>query len=207
MKIVSWALNIFIKINLFQLFCAIYLIFNKTNFTHGSNHEKSQNDHPGHNQKFGSHGPFLKFEEVKDEISTKNFFNNYVKTKKPLIMRNLLKNDQTATFWTDKYLLEKSLGYEQYKLSIETVKKESRSQEIIELSFKDFLQNYKQKEVYMVNEVPFFLKNDVILPQPLQCEHAPKSLEQTMMWFSSGATSSVTHTDDYENILWYNLGQ
>lgn len=73
-----------------------------------------------------------------------------------------------------------------------------------------------------MNDVPYFLKQDIILPQPLQCEQAVDTLDQTvsivnlisfasinvdymlkfkLMWFSSGNTSSVTHTDDYENIL------
>ena len=49
---------------------------------------------------------------------------------------------------------------------METVKKETRNQQIIEMSFGEFVHNYKKEDIYMVNEVPFFLKQDVLLPQP-----------------------------------------
>jgi len=49
---------------------------------------------------------------------------------------------------------------------VETVKKETRTQQIIELSFGEFIRNYKKDDIYMVNEVPFFLKQDILLPQP-----------------------------------------
>ena len=43
------------------------------------------------------------------------------------------------------------------KIKVETVKKETRTQQIIELSFGEFIRNYKKDDIYMVNEVPFFL--------------------------------------------------
>lgn len=154
--------------NSILLFCLVFLL--ETNFLH-CEEEKSQSPqshHPGHNKRFGSSGPFIQFDELngEDEVFTKNFFDNYVKPKKPLLMRNLMKKSPAIQLWKDEYLHDISKGYNHIKLTVETVKKESRNQEIIEMSFGEFLNNYKEQDIYMVNEVPFFLKKDILLPQP-----------------------------------------
>ena len=150
-----------------SLFCFVFLLI-ELGFLCTKEEKSHVSEHPGHNKKFGSSGPFIKFEELNnnEEASTKNFFDNYVKPKKPLIMRSLIKSSDAFKLWTDEYLFDLSKGYDDIKFTVETVKKESRNQEIIEMSFGEFLHNYKKQDIYMVNEVPFFLKKDVLLPQP-----------------------------------------
>ena len=51
------------------------------------------------------------------------------------------------------------------------------------LTFPEFLEGYRTKEIYLVNDVPEFLRKDVIIPQPLQCEQSTETLDQTVMPF------------------------
>lgn len=154
----------------------------------------------GHNQPFGSKGPFLKINEV-ESLSTLDFFENYVKTKTPVLFRNGAKEFKATKLWTDSYLHDKAEGSEDYQFDVETTKKESRKQKLVRMNFRDFLASYRTNELYVVSYVPEFLMSDLNLPQQLQCEHAVRALDKMVMWFSSGGTKSVIHTDDYENII------
>ncbi len=155
---------------------------------------------PGHNKPFGSKGPFLKLDET-ESISTIDFFENYVRPRKALILKKAAMNFPATSLWTDSYLAEITKSYEDYKFDVETVKKETRNQKYNQMSFGDFLKTYQTRELYLVSDLPEFLANDVNLPQPLQCEHAPKSVDKMVMWFSSGNTKSVIHTDDYQKFV------
>lgn len=141
---------------------------------------ESITDHPGHLKRFGSSGPYLKLEELYD-LPTKIFFDNYVKTKQAVVMRNMVKDYPAFKLWKDEYLYEKAKNNEDYKIVVETEKKESRDQNTLSLSLTEFLNKYKNEQIYMVNDVPPYLKQDVILPQPLQCGQAPDVLEETVI--------------------------
>jgi hypothetical protein len=152
-------------------------------------------------EKFGSQGPFVKIDSVK-KISSSEFFDQYVKTKRALLLQDAIKPSPAFKLWaSDEYLQKIAAPHDDFKILIETQKKESRDQDVTEMSMRDFLDVYKQKELYMVSQVPFYLRKEIVLPLPLQCEQAADTLEETIMWFSSGGTKSVVHTDDYENIL------
>ncbi|CAF1396964.1 unnamed protein product [Adineta steineri] len=64
----------------------------------------------------------------------------------------------------------------------------------------DFLKRYQSEELYLVEEVPKLVRPYFTLPKCLQCEPAIETFQVAMLWFSSGNTSSVVHTDDYDNI-------
>ena len=133
--------------------------------------------HPGHGKEFGSCGPFLSIDETED-LSTVDFFEKYVQPKKPVFIRNGARHFPAFELWSDEYLFKKSNGFDDIQFDVETVKKESRNQQLLSISFKQFLKSYASKELYLVNEVPIFLNQDVILPQPLQCEHAHKAIDK-----------------------------
>lgn len=154
----------------------------------------------GDGKPFGSQGPFIEIDSV-ESLSTKRFFDEYVTPKRPVVIKGAVRESDAFRLWTDEYLAKRAEPHNDAKLVIETVKKESREQDIDELSLGEFLKVYKERSVYMVNEVPLYLRDEVVLPQPLQCQQAKQVLQETMMWFSSGGTKSVVHTDDYENIL------
>jgi hypothetical protein len=167
-KHISWVFSLFILCNV--------------NVSYVTTQHENLTNHSGHNKKFGSSGPFLKINEV-DDISTKEFFDNYVKTKAALVIRNACRSFPAFTLWSDEYLRTSSLNHDDVKLVVETSKKESRNQKVLELGLNEFLNIYKTQDLYLVNQVPDYLKADVALPQPLQCAQATQTLEQTVRLF------------------------
>ena len=158
--------------------------------------------HDGHLKKFGSVGPFAKIAETQEHLSTKYFFENYVKTKTPLLMRGIAKEFKAFTKWSDEYFANKLEGYNnEYEVYVEKEKKETRNVAISLMKMKTFLNEYEAHDFYMISSVPEFLKPDVSLPSVLQCEDSQKTLERTLLWFSSGGTKTVTHWDIWDNIL------
>lgn len=139
----------------------------------------TKKNHPGNGKPFGSSGPYLELEQTKD-LTTFDFFEKYVKSKRAILLKNFAKQSRAYDLWSDKYLYEASLIHDDVKLLVETQKKESRDQDVIGISMAEFLNEYKNKDIYIVDQVPFYLKKDLVLPQPLQCEQAPKTLEQTV---------------------------
>ena len=140
------------------------------------------NANKGNFKKFGSVGPFVKINETFEHLSTKLFFENYVKTKTPILMRNEAKHFKAFEKWSDQYLYEKILENDaDYQIDVETEKKESRKSTRVErLEFTKFLKIYKQKDIYMVTSVPDFLKEEIQLPNCLQCGQAPLTLKKTV---------------------------
>lgn len=137
--------------------------------------------HPGHGHPFGSSGPFMPIDEAK-EMPTRQFFDKYVKVKRALVIRGMARKFPAFKHWsTDEYLKEAARAHDNLKLLVETQKKESRDQDIISLSLDEFIDEYLKKEIYIVDEVPFYLKHDLLLPQPLQCGQAPETLERTVL--------------------------
>lgn len=80
-------------------------------------------------KRFGGDGPFLTLDQV-ENLSTQRFFENYVKTKKAVVLKNGCKKFPAYSKWSDTYLFEKAANYDDIKLTVETVKKESRNQKI-----------------------------------------------------------------------------
>lgn len=136
-------------------------------------------NHPGHLKPFGSSGPFLEIEKVSD-LPTKTFFTSYVKPKRAVLMKQFVNQFPAFNKWNDQYLVEISKRNPDYKVLLETSKKEMRNQDTISLPLHDFLFIYNSSQLYMVNEVPPYLKEDVVLPQPLQCAQATSVLEETV---------------------------
>jgi len=81
--------------------------------------------------KFGENGPFEEI-DVQENLATKPFFDNYVKPKKAVLLKNAFRMSPATYLWTDEYLMKESEGYQYVKYTVETVKKETRNQNILE---------------------------------------------------------------------------
>lgn len=161
----------------------------------------SKSSHPGHLKPFGSIGPFEQIEKTTDGfLDPSVFFENYVFKSRPIVFRQVLAGDPHLSLWkTDENIYEIFKDSDD-KVHVETRKKESRQQDILSMTMKDFLKRYQKEELYLVEEVPNLLRPYFTLPKSLQCKPALDTFQIAMMWFSSGNTSSVVHTDDYDNI-------
>lgn len=94
---------------------------------------------------------------VKGFPSPIDFFDNYVFKSRPLVMKGAAKSSPAYERWqTDEYFLNLDIPEEEL-LTIETRKKENRTQDILDLNFKQFLKSYAKEEIYMVHHVPEFL--------------------------------------------------
>ena len=59
---------------------------------------------------------------------------------------------------------------------------------------------YKSENVYMVSDLSEGMVRDWRLPRALLCGGYTDHLMFVYVWFSSGGTKSVLHTDTYENL-------
>ncbi|XP_060584355.1 tRNA wybutosine-synthesizing protein 5-like [Ruditapes philippinarum] len=155
---------------------------------------------PGHLKPFGEGRPSHPVKQIDYFPTAKEFFENYVQASKPVIMKGVAKMSPAFDKWTDDYFLAQDEPSGN-TVSVETRKKESRQQRMDSMSFKDFVKIYNNTEHYMVDAVPKFLRQDVMIPCPLQCEQLVYGeFVDNVMWYSSGGTKSVVHTDSVENI-------
>ncbi|KAL8599253.1 hypothetical protein ACOMHN_007968 [Nucella lapillus] len=154
----------------------------------------------GHLKPFGESGPKVDIETRTEFPEPAEFFVNYVMGSKPLKLTGVARSSRAVRLWTDDYLLALDVPAGTV-VQLETKKKESRQQESVEMHFHQFLQIYNQTEHYMVDNVPEYLRPDIMVPCSLQCtDLMKKGLAFALMWFSSGGTKSVIHTDAYDNI-------
>ncbi|XP_076445161.1 bifunctional peptidase and (3S)-lysyl hydroxylase JMJD7-like [Babylonia areolata] len=161
---------------------------------------KNEANLKGHLQPFGESGTRREIEVRNEFPDPRDFLVEYVQNLKPLKLSGVAKNSRAVREWTDSYLLALDVPSHSV-VGLETRKKESREQETTEMHFHDFLRIYNQTEHYMVDDVPDYLSPDVNVPCSLQCpEMLEKGLAFAMMWFSSGGTKSVVHTDSFDNI-------
>jgi len=111
----------------------------------------------GHLKPLGAGRPNLKMKEVKRFPNAKKFFSEHVFNRIPLKMTDAAKSSAAFSRWTDDYFLSLDLPAD-IKVSVETTKKESRQQNVLEMHFQDFVRQYNTTGIYMVNAVPDFIR-------------------------------------------------
>ncbi|CAI9728759.1 wybutosine-synthesizing 5-like isoform X1 [Octopus vulgaris] len=162
--------------------------------------EKDLTKEPGHLKKFGSGRPTYLIDEIDGFPDVETFFSKYVFGSRPLKMKGAAHWSPAYHLWTDKYFLSLDIDPNSTVL-VEEHKKENRTLPVKWMHFQKFVQIYNDSNIYMVQDVPPYLKQDVILPCCIQCpELFEEGFATTVMWFSSGGTKSVIHTDNLDNI-------
>lgn len=166
----------------------------------GGTLDKSVNP-PGHMLPFGdpAAGRRILVSEIFDYPSPVEFIEQYVLPSHPLLLRGVFKSAPAFTLWDDEYFRTVHEPPDSV-VNVETKKKEERNQEMIETSFKSFVEMYRKKPVYMVSPVPSHLERDVPVPYSLQCPALIRLFRRNVMWMSSGGTKSVVHIDGLENL-------
>ncbi len=157
-------------------------------------------EEPGHLKRFGTGRPVHSVDEVDSFPDVKTFFTDYVLASKPLVIRGGAKQSKAYRDWSDDYFLSLELTGDS-KVLVETKKKEDRNQPTVDMHFQEFVRTYNDTDRYMVAHVPRFLKDDVPLPRSLNCDQIYESnFVDAIMWYSSGGTKSVVHTDSVDNL-------
>ncbi|KAI8518322.1 hypothetical protein Bbelb_043390 [Branchiostoma belcheri] len=155
---------------------------------------------PGHLKPIGANVPNKAVKVLQGFPPPDVFLRDYAIPSVPVLFRAAVTDSVAFKNWnTDEYFRQFSEA-DREKHTIETRKKEVRTQRPTALTLRQFLDRYNQEDIYMVEAVPSFLRKDVPMPKSLLCEPLTNMLVDTVMWFSSGGTKSVLHNDDVDNI-------
>lgn len=110
----------------------------------------------GHGKPFGNRKPIQYIEEIDNFPDPKTFNENYIISYKPVKMKNVAKISPAFTKWTDDYFISLKEPSD-HVVSVETRKKEDRTQAVKEMPFVEFVKSYNTSGIYMVNPVPPFI--------------------------------------------------
>lgn len=167
---------------------SLFLLFDKFSFFNGK-------------IAFGYSGQPIDVDYVTGFADVTPFYTDYIFLSKPLLMKNAAIFFPAFTLWTDDYLNSTVMPGTEVK--VEKAKKENRSGETELYDFHEFLNFYNKtnQDLYLVSDIPENIRQDLLLPDPLQCRELYENhLVSSTLWFSNGGTKSVIHTDDMENI-------
>lgn len=169
--------------------------------------QKANNeDNPklGHMKQLGKHGSVImegEIEELNFVPNGKDFYEHFLRKRKPLIMRGAIKNWPAVKHWANESYLQEKYGDVIFDVQL-TKKYEGEFPVKKTMSLNEFLGMYKSKQVYLDCPFPHSdMIQDIFVPYCLQCEEIMKTIESTHLLFSSGNTSSSCHMDGYENLL------
>ncbi|CAH1271383.1 JMJD7 [Branchiostoma lanceolatum] len=155
---------------------------------------------PGHLKPLGANVPNKEVKILQGFPPPEVFLRDYAIPSVPVLFKAAVTDSTAFKTWnSDEYFRQFSEAGT-LTHTIETRKKEIRTQPPTDMTLRQFLDRYSQEDIYMVEGVPKFLRKDVPMPKALLCEPLTKMLVDTVMWFSSGGTKSVLHNDDVDNI-------
>ena len=89
--------------------------------------------------------------------SAEEFYTKYSNPSRPVLFKGGAKSFPAYERWTDEYFLSFPES-EQAFVVVEQEKKENRSLAAEDVSFANFVRDYRMTNTYMVNSVPDFLK-------------------------------------------------
>merc|ERR1739838_533838 len=155
---------------------------------------------PGHMLPLGAKTELLPVDVLTEFPDASEFFEKYVIPSRPVLFRGAAKQLPCYEHMRSEEFLRKNYG--DVLVSSELGKKEDRDAEETKMTMAKFLDEYKTKNMYMVHAIDRAspLANEVYVPKPLICDDVVGRSVKTNMWFSSGGTKSVLHSDSYENV-------
>ncbi len=106
---------------------------------------------------FGGVGSRIEVEEWDGFLNPHSFMRDYAIPSLPIKMTGAAKQSPGYEQWqTDHYFLSLDVPEDNF-VTVETKKKENRSQTTVEMHFQDFVEVYNETNQYMVNTLPSFL--------------------------------------------------
>lgn len=111
---------------------------------------------PGHLEPLGARSQKHSLEVLDAFPSPQEFFQNYASQLKPVLFRGGAKLSPAFAKWSDEYFLAHEEAAN-LQIVAEKRKKENRTYPSQDMSFQEFVQNYEQEDIYMVDSVPPFL--------------------------------------------------
>ncbi|XP_041366642.1 lysine-specific demethylase JMJ30-like [Gigantopelta aegis] len=157
-------------------------------------------DPPGHMQPICNYPPVQSVATMDDFPTPEYFFRWFTSPGHPVVFKSVLDKIDFPAYhkWTDDYL-RKKFGME--FAQVENTKKETRNPDDTKQRFMyRFLDDYRQRNQYMIHELSTKMRDDVRVPRCLQCGGFHNRVDTFLLWMSSGGTTSVLHHDSYENL-------
>ena len=112
---------------------------------------------PGHLEPLGARNVKQSLEVIDDFLTPREFFEKYVSSSKPVLIRGGAKLSPAFSLWSDEYFLSFDES-KNFKIVAEQRKKEIRTHPALDISFAEFVKTYEKSDIYLVNGVPPFLQ-------------------------------------------------
>ncbi|XP_065180379.1 uncharacterized protein LOC135810918 isoform X1 [Sycon ciliatum] len=160
-------------------------------------------DIPGHGEPLGQHRlPEIPIDEFSEPITGEVFFKNYIQPQKPVAFRGFAKQWPAFSRWTDETL---SQDFGSLEVKIEAKKDGSvygpeGSLGIGRDTIGNFVEGYKERDKYIVSELPSPMYKDVLVHPSMCCGELNRSVVEVDLWLSSGGTRSRLHRDAFNAI-------
>ncbi|XP_065842243.1 tRNA wybutosine-synthesizing protein 5-like isoform X2 [Oscarella lobularis] len=152
----------------------------------------------GHLQPLGSHQPSEGSIRELDAIpSSETFYNDFIHSSRPVLLRNALRSSFPLEKWTDDYL---KIRHGDAVVRVDFSKQENRDLHARPYVFSDFLEEYNRSEFYLIDTLPDSMQEEFPLLSCLSCGGFLTTFQDFGMWFSSGGTKSSFHFDTVENL-------
>nr|CAB3258421.1 myc-induced nuclear antigen with a molecular mass of 53 kDa-like 1 [Phallusia mammillata] len=157
----------------------------------------AKDDPIGHNQWLGYHRPSEGHIDVIEKMLHPTvFWEKYGSIGKPALFKGAAFNMPAISKWTDDYLLQ---NYGELRVKLESKHEKAFKPEgnlgMGQDSIRYFINTYKNKDKYMVSQIPDPLSKEVTVPQCILCGTLRKRILEANIWMSSGDTKSILHRD------------
>lgn len=156
-----------------------------------------------HLGKLGEQGEIIRGEidELDYFPNGKDFYENFVRKRKPLVIRGAAKQWPAFDNWKNETYMRSNYG--DVLFEVDFTKKYERKPPIKKtITLNEFFDIYETQEVYLDSAFPQSnLTKDISVPFSLQCEEIITRISSVHLLYSNGGTSYVLHQDGYENVL------
>eukprot|EP00794_Sanderia_malayensis_P012073 gene12073-13317_t len=154
-------------------------------------------DPPGHLKPLGwqrpPEGPVKEYDRT---IATQEYYDNHIKSKTPLVLRQAIKLSPAIEKWSDKYLKEK---YGDLDVLVEK-KQENRTYATGRMRYSEFIDRYQKDDLYVVTMLPKAMMHEVQAVNTVLCGTFKNFTHESNFWMSNGGTRSVIHYDADHNL-------
>ncbi|XP_066294679.1 bifunctional peptidase and (3S)-lysyl hydroxylase Jmjd7-like [Branchiostoma lanceolatum] len=116
----------------------------------------------------------------------------------PLVYRQAIAKAPAVTNWqSDEYIREK---YGDLDVLVEKKIEDRMNPVRLRMPLSEFLDNYHDKQWYVVSLLPDPMRAEMQVPRSLLCGNFKDSILESNLWLSSGGTRSVLHYDADHNL-------
>ncbi|EDO48553.1 predicted protein [Nematostella vectensis] len=198
---------------LWEVYCVIWCVVRMVVSTDTSSHLT------GHMGKFGTQRPpELDTPELYDVPHPREFWEEYVKPRRPVLFRGAAKHSRAFHHWTEDYLASEYGDL--------VVRLEGRHEDGQRLpaggegilgrdTMGHFIRNYQTMDAYVISQIPQPMEKDVSFPPCLRCGSFLDSVQEVHLFMSAGGGKTMIHRDPYSTIHcvfngtkdWWLLGQ